>query len=101
MNKPTNDFRQSFKSMAPQAIISRAELATLLSTSSSAISQMAYRGELPKTAFPSKRRACWFVSDIRDWLDKLANSRLTESQNPTNKIPAKSGRPRLSTSNSL
>ena len=70
-----NDFREDFKKMASHAIVSRAELALLLSTSQAAISQMGYRGELPATAFPAKRRACWFVGDIRTWLEDLANSR--------------------------
>ncbi len=100
MNKPTNDFRQSFKSMAPQAIISRSELAMLLSTSSSAVSQMAYRGELPQTAFPAKRRACWFVSDIRNWLEELSNNRLSSPANHVN-TSSKIGRPRISTSSGI
>lgn len=70
-----NDFREDFAKMAFHAIVSRAELAMLLSTSQGAISQMAYRGELPATAFPAKRRACWFAGDIRTWLEDLANSR--------------------------
>jgi hypothetical protein len=91
------DFRLAFGKMAPQAIISRSELASLLSTTDGAISQMAYRGELPTTAFPKKRRACWFVSDIRHWLDMLAESRNSESfSSTTTPSGAKTGRPRLS-----
>ena len=68
MNKPQQDFRTTFGQLAPEAIISRNELAVLLSTTPAAVSQMTYRGELPQTAFPKKRRACWFVRDIRNWL---------------------------------
>jgi hypothetical protein len=93
----TEDFRLAFSKMAPQAIISRSELASLLSTTDGAISQMAYRGELPATAFPTKRRACWFVSDIRRWLDTIAEGRTVDSANSpgVSAIP-RSGRPRLS-----
>jgi predicted DNA-binding transcriptional regulator AlpA len=69
------NFRQAFSRMAPQALINRDELASLLATTSGAISQMAYRGELPPKAFPEKRRACWFVADIRAWLDDAAAKR--------------------------
>lgn len=94
-----SDFRETFAKMAAQAIISRAELASLLSTSMGAISQMAYRGELPATAFPNKRRACWFVGDIRIWLDEFATNRnrLGESAKvePTFAPKPRIGRPRL------
>lgn len=96
MARIETDFRQSFGKMAPQAIISRAELAALLNTSEGAVSQMAYRGELPATAFPEKRRACWFVSDIRQWLDALANSRGKDLSTQSNEL-IKKGRPRHST----
>lgn len=75
MTKIDAHFRQAFSRMAPQAVITREELAALLATSAGAISQMTYRGELPPTAFPGKRRACWFVKDIRDWLDTLSVNR--------------------------
>jgi hypothetical protein len=94
-------FRESFAAMASQAIINRAELASLLSTSIGAISQMGYRGELPQTAFPSKRRACWFVGDIRSWLEEMARSRpipLGElNATSASKTGQRIGRPRLST----
>jgi hypothetical protein len=70
-----NDFRVAFAKMADQAIVNRVELAELLGTSPGALSQMAYRGELPLTAFPEKRRAVWFVRDIRKWLDEAALKR--------------------------
>lgn len=83
--------------MAPQAIISRAELAALLNTTEGAVSQMAYRGELPMTAFPTKRRACWFVADIRIWLDAIAHARSTAAATHGPGTSAKTGRPRLAT----
>jgi hypothetical protein len=97
MAKNVADFRQIFGQMAPQAIISRSELAALLCKTEGAISQMTYRGELPATAFPAKRCACWFVADIRDWLDKVANSRSNNSHQALPEKTAKTGRPRLST----
>lgn len=96
MGAINSDFRQAFGQMAPQAIISRVELAVLLSTTEGAVSQMSFRGELPATAFPGKRRACWFVSDIRSWLDRISASRATVAGKSDN-MPAvrKIGRPRL------
>jgi predicted DNA-binding transcriptional regulator AlpA len=76
MFKTTLDIRVSIATMAPQALITRDELAQLLATTTGAVSQMAYRGELPPTAFPGKRRACWFVRDVRAWLDEAAAQRL-------------------------
>jgi hypothetical protein len=75
MKRTDTDFRQTFARMAPQAIVTRDELAALLATTVGAITQMAYRGELPRTAFPDKRRACWFAGDIRQWLDSVAADR--------------------------
>ncbi len=97
MAKIETDFRQEFGRMAPQAIISRSELAALLSTTDGAISQMAYRGELPATAFPSKRRACWFVADIRRWLDEIASMRTAGGRQVSPNDTTRTGRPRLST----
>lgn len=81
--------------MAPQAIINREELAVLLATTAGAIAQMTYRGELPPTAFPGKRRACWFVGDIRMWLEDAA-ARRTNAQTATAQgvTKARIGRPR-------
>lgn len=88
------NFRLAFAKMAPQAIVSRSELAELLCTTEGAISQMIYRGELPVTAFPGKRRTCWFVSDIRHWLDELVSVRSTV-RTPESKVHARRiGRPR-------
>jgi hypothetical protein len=67
------DFRVQFGQMPGNAVISRAEFAQLLCTTPGSISQLAYRGLLPKTAFPNLRRACWFVRDIREWLDHGAS----------------------------
>jgi len=75
MAKTDREFRELFAAMAPQALINRDELAALLATTTGAVTQMAYRGELPPTAFPAKRRACWFVGDIRQWLDDAAAGR--------------------------
>lgn len=75
MKKADTDFRQTFARMAPQAIVTRDELAALLATTVGAIAQMTYRGELPQTAFPDKRRACWFAADIREWLNDVAARR--------------------------
>jgi hypothetical protein len=102
MRKLDSDFRQAFERMAPQAVINRDELAALLATTVGAVTQMAYRGELPATAFPAKRRACWFVSDIRAWLDDAAARRGKDdavvhasAQKPRN------GRPRLPANNAV
>ncbi len=95
MSRIEADFRLAFGRMAPQAIISRAELAALLITSEGAVSQMAYRGELPKTAFPGKRRACWFVADVRQWLDNLASARGSATTREVIDTLPKIGRPRL------
>jgi hypothetical protein len=99
MRKLDSDFRQTFERMAPQAIINRDELAALLATTVGAVTQMAYRGELPATAFPAKRRACWFVSDIRTWLDDAATKR-NNKQIAMNEGSARPriGRPRHATS---
>lgn len=84
----TQDFRIIFNQLAGDSIINRAELAELLCTSENAISQMAYRRELPTTAFPKKRRALWFVRDIKAWLEQ---GRTAES---ATKQTSKIGRPR-------
>jgi len=68
MKQPEADFRVQFGKMPGDAVISRAELAQLLCTTPGSISQLTYRGLLPKKAFPNLRRACWFVSDLREWL---------------------------------
>ncbi|KAA1012601.1 hypothetical protein FVF58_12015 [Paraburkholderia panacisoli] len=95
MAKTDNEFRQAFARMAPQAIINRDELAALLATTVGAVTQMAYRGELPPTAFPAKRRACWFVEDIRGWLDSAAADRHgMGKQGPIGKADVRIGRPR-------
>lgn len=98
----TRDFRVTFARMADQAIINRKELAEILSKSPEAVSQMGYRGELPPTAFPGKRSACWFVKDIRTWLDAIAAARTTVStmlsQSPSVDLDTRRGRPRLPTS---
>ena len=101
MAKIEADFRQRFGQMAPQAIISRSELANLLCITEGAISQMTYRDELPDFAFPEKRRACWFVADIREWLDERRQQNKTPKNGPENSThqlskPRKIGRPRRS-----
>jgi len=84
--------------MAPEAIITREELACLLATTAGAVTQMSYRGELPSTAFPGKRRACWFVADIRRWLNEMAKiSGEPISHETTATVQRRAGRPRLST----
>lgn len=104
MSKSTqNDFRVIFAKMADHAIVTRPEFAELLRTSPGALSQMGYRGELPPTAFPSKRRACWFAKDIRRWLEEKAGSRglSTESGGEATSTSVSTerriGRPRKST----
>jgi predicted DNA-binding transcriptional regulator AlpA len=72
MKQAEVDFRVQFGRMPGNAVISRTELAQLLCTTPGSISQLVYRGMLPKKAFPNVRRACWFVSDIREWLDREA-----------------------------
>lgn len=95
----TRDFRVTFARMADQAIVTRAELAELLATTPGALSQMVYRGELPPTAFPQKRRACWYARDIRAWLDAAAAARTTVasllSPSPTQESEIRRGRPRF------
>lgn len=96
MAKVNNEFRQIFAGMAPQAIINRDELAALLATTVGAVTQMAYRGELPPTAFPAKRRACWFVGDIREWLDDaVARRRKDDVVAHEGAQKPRVGRPRL------
>ncbi|HUP78930.1 MAG TPA: hypothetical protein VM260_10270 [Pirellula sp.] len=94
-----SEFRERFARMADQAVITRLELASLLATTDGAISQMAFRGELPITAFPTKRRSCWFVRDVRAWLDNIATQRALEptSEGPPHPTLAlqRIGRPRL------
>ena len=82
--------------MADQAILCRSELAQLLATTDGAISQMAFKGELPATAFPEKRRACWFVGDIRKWLEEknVAYQSVTDTSRFTSSKESRSGRPR-------
>lgn len=97
----TRDFRVTFARMADQAIVTRAELAELLATTPGALSQMGYRGELPATAFPEKRRACWYARDIRQWLDAAAAARKTVAQamlsnDSATASPVQRGRPRHS-----
>jgi len=92
MRSKFEDFRVSFALMAPQSIISGEELAILLATSKAAVAQMSYRGELPQKAFPKKRRACWFVRDIRSWLDDQKNCAVTPKSSPES--DKKWGRPR-------
>lgn len=98
----TRDFRVTFARMADQAIVTRSEVAELLATTPGALSQMVYRGELPATAFPQKRRACWYVRDIRAWLDAAAAARTTVATllaEPTSADgEVRRGRPRLPTS---
>lgn len=91
----TRDFRVTFARMADQAIINRNELAELLSMTPGAISQMGYRGELPITAFPDKRKACWFAADIRTWLDAAATRRQLATASTPATSPERPGRPRL------
>ena len=98
----TRDFRVTFARMADQAIVTRTELAELLATTPGALSQMVYRGELPATAFPHKRRACWYARDIRQWLDAAAEARITVAQAKSSQeyagstSPTRRGRPRHS-----
>lgn len=98
--RPDKDFREVFARMAAQAVINRDELAMLLATTAGAITQMSSRGELPKTAFPGKRRACWFVGDVRQWLDGIAAARsFNHASAGSSTISAaerpRTGRPRL------
>jgi len=107
MKKANEDFRIVFARMADEAVIDRSELATLLATTPGAVTQMVYRDELPPTAFPGKRRSCWFVGDIRIWLIGTARGRPGENgasqisivagvQSATKEAPRKPriGRPR-------
>ena len=69
------DFRVLFSQMDPLAVINRQEFAALLCRTPQAIGLLAHRGRLPRTAFPGERKACWFVKDVRDWLEATANNR--------------------------
>lgn len=80
------DFRVSFAQMDPRAVISRTELAALLCRTPEAVSLLAHRGRLPRTAFPGERKACWFVQDIRSWLDELASDQ-SASNKPEGSTP--------------
>ncbi len=62
------DIRERLQLLDPLAILTKEELAELLATTPAAVGQMQYQKELPVTAFPGKRRACWFVRDVRAWL---------------------------------
>lgn len=100
MTKAQNDFRVTFARMADQAIVTRAEFAELLATTPGALSQMSYRGELPATAFPKKRRACWYARDIRAWLDAGPTTRPELGPQPNTADTGKRiGRPRLPSDN--
>ena len=93
----TNDFRERFSKLADEALVTRSELAALLATTASGVSQMAYRGELPSRAFPEKRRACWFAKDIRIWLNNSSSSRGIVVKVPSRAPSAPIGRKRLPT----
>ncbi len=95
MSKMHTDFRVVFARMADQAIVTRDEFAELLSTTPAGLSQMNYRGELPATAFPEKRKACWFARDIRAWLEEAAAAR-DERKAPAASVDSgkRGGRPR-------
>ncbi|CAJ0808575.1 hypothetical protein LMG19087_00254 [Ralstonia wenshanensis] len=93
--KKDQDFRAAFALMDPRAVISREELALLLCRSPAAVSLMAYRGKLPRRAFPGERKACWFVQDVKDWLDELASSQPAENQDG-DAAERRVGRPRKS-----
>lgn len=95
MRNTQTDFRVAFARMADVAIVTRDELAELLSTTPAALSQMNYRGELPTTAFPEKRKACWFVRDVRRWLEEAAAAReQATGQQAERQSPKRVGRPR-------
>lgn len=93
--KKDQDFRTAFALMDPHAIINREELALLLCRSPAAISLMAHRGKLPRRAFPAERKACWFVQDVRNWLDELASNQPATDQDG-DMSERRVGRPRKS-----
>ena len=100
MAKIESGFRPAFSKMAPQAKKTRSELAARFCTTDGAITQIAYRGELPVTAVPGKRRACWLVADIRQWLNEIAKTQLLAAgPDPLSQTSNKS-RPRLATDRS-
>ncbi|KJJ99207.1 hypothetical protein UB44_13790 [Burkholderiaceae bacterium 26] len=92
--KKDQDFRAAFALMDPRAIISREELAALLCRSPAAVSLMAHRGKLPRRAFPGERKACWFVGDVRDWLDELASDQPATAGQVEDMSERRVGRPR-------
>lgn len=97
MKQSNEDFRRKFDGMSDLAIVNRKELAELLCKTPGAVSNMAYRGLLPETAFPDARTAAWFVKDIREWLIKLASRPVANSSeaNEPKRGTATLGRPRL------
>ena len=103
MKRAERDFRVLFNGMADEAIITRTELAELLSVTDGAIRQMSFKGELPPTAFPEKRRLQWFAGDLRRWLQSRLQARLTygQQQSVNDVMPpspaARAGRPRRAT----
>jgi len=96
MTSTPGDFRERFGKMAPEAIVNAEEVAQLLATTKGALRQMIHRRELPPTAFPEKRRTCWLVSDIRQWLQKKGSGQHTAGPSLNDSQPkSKIGRPRL------
>jgi predicted DNA-binding transcriptional regulator AlpA len=93
MTSENTDFRERFSVMAPEALITRKELAELLCTSIGAISQMIYKNELPQTAFATKRRTVWQVQVIRSWLNNQSNQ-VHETEMSSHNNGRRLGRPR-------
>lgn len=81
--------------MDPLAILTKEEFAGLLATTEGALAQMQYLDELPATAFPRKRRAVWFVRDVRAWLEQQATQRDSQTgDTPSTSASGPNGRPR-------
>ncbi|WP_157139423.1 helix-turn-helix transcriptional regulator [Achromobacter piechaudii] len=96
MTNTPDDFRERFGRMAPEAIVNAEEVAQLLATTKGALRQMIHRRELPPTAFPEKRRTCWLVSDIRQWLQRKGGGQRTVDLSPkSSQAKSKVGRPRM------
>lgn len=93
--KDATDFRVIFAMLPPDALVSRSELAELLCTSPGAISQMIFRKQLPKTAFPGNRRSRWFVQDIRIWLNEQRSPSPPKPNGISDSNHKRAGRPRL------
>lgn len=74
------DFRVLFAGMDSAACIDTRELALLLRTTEKNIVVMKSRGQLPPTAFPSRRLNRWLVGTVRGWLQQGSEALAQDAQ---------------------